>query len=280
MVRSISYAKVLCLSSLILTAGVSATGCLTSSGDDDSRGTGGAGGTGGTGGAGMTSGAGGMAAAAGASSSQCDTSAPEQACTHSAAPMSGKVIDFTSYAGDGTWGVSAKGDLTGGTSAYPPDTNTLILAATGGSLHITGTVPMGGYFGEVFWFGPCVDASAFGGTSFSASGSLGAATMLVQMQSAEDYPIDPGNKKGACHFTDCDTKFTSCQAPTATVTVASDATVIDLPWSSFTAGAPVDGLSPSGLTGLLGIQIQFNCPAAADCPIDLTLGTISFTPPT
>jgi len=273
MVRSGPYSKVLCFGGVVAAAALSATGCLTSSADDDSRNTGGTGGT-----AVAAGGTAGMTAAAG-STSTCDLSAPPQICSMMPAPSTGKIVDFTTYTSSGAWGVAANGDLTGGTSPYSANGNAmnLTVAASGDTLHITGVVPMTLYAGEVFWFGPCVDASAFGGVSFTIGGDPGGANVKVQVQSADDYPIDAGNMKGACKFTDCSTKFNDCTPPTAAATVTTDSTLVSLPWASFTGGNPVPEVTT---TGLVGIQFQFECGAATDCNIDVTLGAIDFIPAT
>jgi hypothetical protein len=128
--------------------------------------------------------------------------------------------------------------------------------------------------GLVFWFGPCVNASAFTGLTFSVGGNLGAAVLKAQIQTHLDYPVDVANTKGGCVFTDCDARFTECAGPTATLTVPATPEAVMLPWSSFTGGTPVAEVTPEGLVGL---QFQIECQSDAECPIDFTLGAISFT---
>jgi hypothetical protein len=50
-------------------------------------------------------------------------------------------------------------------------------------------------------------------------------------------------------------------------------------WDAFTNGSPNAGVNPTGATGLVGLQFQFECQSMdTECAIDLTLGDISLTP--
>ena len=206
------------------------------------------------------------------------TDADIQACDGMPPPASGVLIDFSTYQTNGNWG--AGDQLTGGTSKYHNNADChstdLVLTADGGTLHMTGSIPPSQYAGDVFWFGPCVNAASFGGVSLSVMGDTGGGTLKVQVQTALDYPIDISNRKGACVFTNCDNKWSECAPPTASVTVTADMATVDLPWASFSGGSPNGAVTPEGLVGL---QIQFECPLATDCPIDVTLGAINFLPP-
>jgi hypothetical protein len=222
-----------------------------------------------------------MAGSGGMAPVECMPNPPAQTCSGFVAPAwgdpptSGLMIDFASYMTDGKWGNSANGELTGGTSLYhgPSDVD-LTRAVDAGNLHITASVTPMGYVGVVFWFGPCVNASAFSGIYFSVGGSLGGAVLKAQIQTHVDYPVDVANTKGGCSFTDCDAKFSECAGPTYQVVVPETPEPLDLPWSSFTAGTPVADVTPDALVGL---QFQLECQSDTACTVDLTLGNVGFT---
>jgi hypothetical protein len=260
----------------------STAGCMV----DDSTDTPATGGTAGAGGSsGAMAGAGGAMAGAGGTAVTCMPNPSPLACAPTKAPTWGEppgmtpgvLIDFATYATDdsGKWGASAKGQLTGGTSRYhgPNDTD-LTATAESGSLRLTGTITATGYVGVVFWFGPCVDASAFTGITFSVGGTTGGAVMKAQIQTHEDYPVDVANSKGGCSFTNCDQRFTECAGPTYQLVVPVTPEPVDLPWSSFAGGTPTPEVTPAGLVGL---QYQLECQSDTACTFDITLGSVTLT---
>jgi len=272
MVRSPAYSSVFSFACLIAVGSWSLSACLVSDGDDDA-GTGGTGGTSGTGGTGaMMGGTGGMAgmsmAGTGGGSSSCTVGADEYECGRKEA-TSTTFIDFTTFTAEMKWGVSS--GVNGGTSLYHGTGQNLTVAAEGASLKITGTIPTMSYAGAVFWVATCTDVSTFDGVKLSLAGDATVAALL-QMQSSEDYPIDTSAKKGECAFTDCATQWSECMPPRTTLTVAADATDVELPWANFTGGLPVATFSPDQL---VGVQLQLECQADADCAVNLTLGSVT-----
>jgi len=267
------------LSVIALLGMTSAFGCMV----DDSGDAPATGGSGGVGGSAMAGSGGTAMAGTAGMSTACTPNPTALACSGTLAPAwgdppgatVGKVIDFASYMADGKWGSSANGELTGGTSLYhgPSDAN-LSQFVVDGSLQITATVTPMGYVGIVFWFGPCVNASAFTGLTFAVGGSTGGAVLKAQIQTHVDYPVDTANMKGGCSFTNCDTKFSECAGPTYQVVVPATPETLDLPWSSFAGGLPTATVTPEGIVGL---QFQLECQSDTDCAVDLTLGNISFT---
>jgi hypothetical protein len=290
---------------------LAAASCGGAQGDDDggdeggTSGASGAGPTGGTGaGSGGTSGgsAGSGAAGSGATGGtagtggmeSCTPNPPPQACSGSMPnmhePPDGLLINWETYAAStGNWGNSAVGDLTGGTSKYNGRGVTAPTAElVGTDLHITATVPAytpdvaddaENYSGLVFWFGPCINASAYGGVSFTLSGTMPGAALKLQVQTHENYPADPANTKGACIFDNCDERWSQCKGPDATVVVPAAGEPVTMTWDAFTAGSPNAGVNPTGSTGLVGLQFQVECQSMeAECVVDLTLGDISLTP--
>jgi hypothetical protein len=203
------------------------------------------------------------------------------------APASGVMIDFTTYTVSGTWGSAAQAQLTGGTSLYSgapeadlvqrlPMSNSLPVGADPSAVRLQATVPVGSYTGVVFWFGPCVNASQFGGLAFDATGDLAGATMQVKVQISPNYPVDTANTKGKCQYQSTDTQFSDCVQPFLNVTDLTPAT-FSYPWAAFTGGVPRPDVDPSQL---LGLEFQFQCPAAATaaCAVDMSLGGLTFTP--
>ncbi len=238
---------------------------------------------------------GGDSAAAGAAGASCVLPTAAQACS-GAVPKKAHLVDFATYATDGTWGKSSSGDLTGGTSKFQGSGVTALTLATMGTapttLHVTGTITKSSYAGFVLWFGPCVNAASITneasiatgdpivttpttGLSVSVGGSLGGTRLKIQAQTTEDYPVDTANTKGACLYTACTTKYSECAGPTDTLTtIPATPTATALPWASFVSGKPVAATTGNGL---LGLQFQFECVADTDCTLDVQFGGIDFS---
>jgi hypothetical protein len=258
----------------VLVAGVTVATALSGCGGDDSAPVRNAGGAASVGGSSSTGGA-----------PACDIPTAPQTCAHQMAPKP-VVVDFSTFNG-GNWGNMSAGDLTGGTHPYAAEgVAVLNRSLQGGMLKVTGSLPQGSYAGLVFWFGPCVDLSTIAdGTTGSGlrivmGGSVGGATLKLQVQSETNYPVDTANTKGSCMFTDCATRWDVCKPPTATiptVPAAPDtAAPIELSWGAFTGGSPND--TTDGI-GVVGLQFQWECPSGdVACEIDVTLGSISLLP--
>jgi hypothetical protein len=193
------------------------------------------------------------------------------------APADGLMVDLLNYTMPaGSWGDTSVNEITGGTSLYsgtPADA--LTQSASAGTLELKANIAVGGYTGIVLWFTPCVNATAFTGVEFPATGSLGGATMILKMQTSPDYPVDVTNTKGKCSFTADSNKFNECVQPFMNIT-ALPAGSVNVPWSSLTAGVPMAAVDPAQL---LGFELQFQCPgtASAACALDLKLGNVNFT---
>jgi hypothetical protein len=273
------------------TGGAGGTGGNASGTGGAEAGTGGTGGvvgTGGTSGAGGSAGdagTGGMLAGAGAAGmAACVPNPTPQTCAGFTAPAWGEplgatattMIDFATYMPDGTWGNADNGDLIGGTYLYhgPDDVDPTVTANTT-SLRLSGTITPLGYVGVVFWFDACVDASAFTGIAFSAGGSMGGAVMKAQIQTHVDYPVDVASSKGGCSYTDCEDVFEECSGPIQQLVVPARPETLELPWSVFSDGRPVNEVTPDGLVGL---QYQLECQADTECTFQLTLGNVSLQP--
>ena len=252
--------------------------------------TGAGGSAGASGGSGVTTGAGGSVTTTGAGGSGMSCTLPTvgQTCAGTI-PQSPLVINFARYMPTGSWGNSAMGDLTGGTSAFQGTGVTALALAVEGAdpdarLHVTGTIPVGSYAGFVLWFGPCVNASTFMQTTGTPTttgiaavlgGSLGGSNFKFQVQTHADYPVDVPNMKGACLFTNCDQKFSQCVGPTALMTtIPATPTLTSFPWAAFTGGVPTATTTGNGVVGL---QFQWECVTSPSCSVDVSIGTIILT---
>ena len=115
----------------------------------------------------------------------CPATPTAQACSgavpNSHMPPDGLLINWETYQpSNGNWGNSAVGDLTGGTSKYNGrDVSPITITHECNVIRLTATIPpytpdvaddAENYAGAVFWFGPCIDASSFGGLSFTIGG--------------------------------------------------------------------------------------------------------------
>ena len=221
----------------------------------------------------------------------CTPNPPAQLCSgamvNSHMPPDGLLINWETYTpSNGNWGDSAVGDLTGGTSKYNGvDVMPITITHECNVIRLTATIPAytpevtddaENYAGAVFWFGPCINASSFGGLSFTLGGTMGGAALKLQVQTSENYPADPANTKGECVFTDCATRWSDCKGPDMIVPVPAAPEEVTLPWDMFTAGSPNATVNPEGLVGL---QFQLECQSQdADCVVDITLGEVNLTP--
>jgi hypothetical protein len=178
----------------------------------------------------------------------------------------------------GVWGSAS--DVAGGTFKYVDSTASNALTAdtatTPGSVIVTATLAASGYNGYGLYFkdpDKCWSAAAYQGIRFTVSGSTGGATMLFQVQTNNNYPIDNTNSKGACQGT-WSSGCGNNQAPAITVTAT--ATPVEIKFTDLTGGQP-DAMDPKEI---LGIQWQWNCTTpptgTTSCPINVTLGTVEF----
>jgi hypothetical protein len=273
MVRSLPYSRIFGLLCLVVAGSWSSSACLVKNGDDDdAAGTGGMGGAGGTTAMGGTGGAAaGMAGMSGSgnTASSCAPGHNVFACGMQEI-TSTSFIDFTTYTLDRKWGKS--NGIHGGTSLYKGTGEDLTVAAEGADLKVTGTIPSMSYAGAVFWVSACSDVSAYQGVKLSISGDA-TVSGSIQLQSSENYPVDPSASKGECAYTSCDTRWTECMPPRTTFAVTTNPSEVSYSWDDFMGGAPVETFSPNQL---VGVQYQFECQDDADCDVNLTLGSVTF----
>jgi hypothetical protein len=253
--------------------------------DDDDNDTGGSPAKGGSSSTGGSNSTGGTTSTGGTGGTdECPADPMPQTCSGSPVnmhmPADNLLINWETYVvASGAWGNMAVGDLTGGTSKYNGRmvTQPTVALDADHNLHITATIPPFGsadaenYAGLVFWFGPCVDASTFGGVSFDIGGALNGGLLRLQVQTSENYPADPQNSKGECVYMNCDNRWAECKGPDTVVTVPATPSEVSLTWSAFAGGSPNASVNAAGLVGL---QFQLECPAMTECAVDITLGDI------
>lgn len=122
-------------------------------------------------------------------------------------------------------------------------------------------------FGIYYNSGSCLDASSKTGLELTVSGDLGGCALRFILFSSQNlsYMDDPG--RGGCHDTD-----SVCLG--SYVPVSVNAEKIQIPFSMFTHGAPMDAVDPSQITTL---QWQLSAAdASAGCTADFTVTNLSF----
>lgn len=203
----------------------------------------------------------------------CSNSAPVNCNIASFEPNTYAMGAATDHWQDDTWNDGES--LSGGVYMYTDtETPALVRDLVEGALHVTGTVPTGKYAGWLLWFGPCQDASAFDGIQFTVSGDLPGGTLVAQIQTDENYPIESG--KGSCDYMGVEAdKWNVCKNNSfgvAGVTPTSGFSYY-VPFTDFSGGAPATTVSANQLRG---VQFQINCGPDADCPVDVRLHDLRF----
>jgi hypothetical protein len=205
------------------------------------------------------------------------------ACGHMPAPQQA-ITAFSNFLATDcsvsscSWGSKANGELTGGTFTYKsPDplgasiTISPTVDPAAGNLHLTASLPGGGYAGFGFWFESCTSAATYTGIAFTVGGSLGGGSAEFQVQTSKNYPIDAINLKGEC----TGSWSSGCASNKSPLLVSASPTPTTFLWTGLAGGQPETTVDP---TELLGIQWQINCPAtAATCAVDVTLDDVTFS---
>jgi hypothetical protein len=200
-----------------------------------------------------------------------------QTCAKSALPQ-GKVdfLNFLAFDNStGAWGASTGADagLTGGTSKYSSSGSTITYDGTQGNLHITADITANGYVGLTFWFVPCVDLSPYTGVTLSIGGTGSGVVTKLMVQTNPDYPIEVANARGACAYVT--SKWSECVSPTTTLAMPASPEVMQVPFAAFAGGKPAAGVDADQV---LGYQVQFECPGATACSLDVTLDEVGVYP--
>jgi hypothetical protein len=199
-------------------------------------------------------------------------------CTKPPAPADGgnpTLIDFTKgCGGDAGPNLACFGtypSLYGGTFAFAPTTDMSPDPDSGAGCNIFGTQStfaatldttagtwtiggeIGGYSGGGLYIGPCVDATGFTGIQFMLSGSIastsdaaGSNQLQIQVSQLSDWNV--ASVGGTCTGTTCNPFVSSFNIP-------ATPTLVKVPFSMLTGGAPVSTFDPAHI-----IQIQWQFP--------------------
>ena len=160
-------------------------------------------------------------------------------------------------------------DLSGGTFTYSGDPSDIAYVLEDEALHITGTV--NDYAGLGMWFGPCVDASAYAGVTFTIGGTvgeMGEAVLQVQQSDNKAFEDTNGSIRG-----DCDSDVNTCAYNEAVYSVPETAGEVSVCFADMTGGSPNASVDNSMLYAL---QFQFHCETDGMCALDVTLDDVMF----
>ncbi len=182
---------------------------------------------------------------------------------------------------NGKWGASA--NLNGGAFKYVDadmKSSFSSVAYSTGQIAVKGHIAA--YSGVGLWFGtfgtqpaPCADASDYQGVSFEVvNNGTETPNIKLALQVHDDAPIDKTNTRGGCAWDSEATRYTMCAYPGAEVTLPTDGSAIQVPWSMFAGGAPV--ADAQGGTKLDGLQFEFWKEGATPYDIDIILKNIKF----
>jgi hypothetical protein len=256
--------------------GVGGTGGATGGTGGTAGGGGGSGGAaGGTGGStGGTGGTGGSTGGTGGSTGGTG------ACSNNPISGDGLITDFSEFTPGTSWTSGSRGwgdeDLSGTTEHYGASGVTLTATITsGGSLRLTSSIPNFQFVGFQLDFSTCSDASAFTGISVTTQGNAGGSNLFLQLETSRNMPNDYPD--GQCEYSSEANRWVDCVYNRTAITgITATSQVVELPWSQFTGGVPID---PVDETELLGVQLQFECTAGSDCAIDVTIAELRFIAP-
>jgi hypothetical protein len=185
-------------------------------------------------------------------------------CTPTAPPN--EIISNFLVWDDGEWGEDM--GLTGGTFSYTGDgTEEFAYAAVDEALSITGTI--NDYAGIGMWFGPCTDASAYDGISFTMGGTVGEDGQAVfQLQQSDNKEVEDAVRG------DCDSAVNDCVNNEVAYDVPEEAATVQICFADMSGGDPNGEVDPSMLYAL---QYQFNCETDAACALDATIDDLKFS---
>jgi hypothetical protein len=252
----------------LISAGLLAAGCSSSS--SNGTGKGGSGGGAGAGGAGGHGGAGGAGGGAGQGGSSGDAGA--QACNgHTAVvPTSPLITDFS--------GDAAASTVAGAYTFAAPSLTAPTTTTTAAGLVATINTGVPGASGDTYAgfglpFNSCTDGSAYSGVKFHIGGTLSAACSI---QFSAIFSED-ATAATTAPFATC--TAASCYPPAAIFTLPAAPADVTVMFSTVTGGAPISAMVIK--SELNGIQWQVNVPTSPDaggCTGMVTITNISFVP--
>ena len=198
--------------------------------------------------------------------------------THTAVPS--LITDFsefpanTSFSTAQAWGGTSI--LNGTTFIYGTSGVTLTATTTtDGKLRLQVALPSNDFVGFGLSFSICGNASAFTGISASIGGTLGNATLVWQIQTDNDTPINTSTGKGRCAYPS-GTMWNDCGYNSYTFasgSVPSTPTTFNEAWSQFTGGKPVTTIEANEI---IGTQWQLECRTGGTCNVNITIDDVKF----
>jgi hypothetical protein len=150
--------------------------------------------------------------------------------------------------------------------SYHYSDGTVAETLTASNWHVAGKTGVYGAF--AIGFSCITDASQFKGIEFTIKGNAGMtgrvtlwAEFATDFQGSKD-PAKPS--RGLCDG--------NCKAPTFTVDVTAAETLVQVPWSAFRGGKPMDTVNPAQITGIQWVFAS----AQAAYDVDVTVGKLHF----
>jgi len=194
-------------------------------------------------------------------------------CASAVGPTNGVITDFADWdAVTGRWGTGA---LTGNVYPYGGTGTTMNAKVEGNptGLHITGSIPSGGYGGGGLTFLSCLTVASFTKVSFDVYGSAAGCAIELQLQTYDQRPVDQ-TPAGACKNdggSDCYKFPAKSQVVNLTNAVSAPGTTVSVTLSSFA------NWSTAAAGQMVGMQWQFTSSGGA-CTPNATFTNIKFLP--
>ena len=250
----------------LVSAGLISFGCSSS----NSSTTGSGGSTAASGGGTGTGASGGSAGTGTAGATSQDAG---NACTGKTdvAPTDGVIDEFTAV---GDAGATPSG-IPGGYTTYSDPPGALpTVTFVNGTAHVvenTAATASPRYVGFVLYFNKCVNASAFTGIEFTASGSMTGCTLQLSANYSENDNKASDPIKGSCSMPPAADCYSNQKVVTGITTTP---TTVKTPWSAFAGGVPT---GPTDSTQLTGIQWQLTIGAGTGtCAADISITDVKF----
>lgn len=171
------------------------------------------------------------------------------------------ISDFSAPAGDGS-GVAfgAEAGIAGGTFFYSTEPGALRADVSAGDWHLSGTIRSIAGFGLYLAGCTQLDASAYGGISFTLWGSIGAGGSLVffvgtaanqvsdEWINEREENAEPPNL-GRC--VPASGRYDgTCREPRVALAVAESPVALDVAWRDLVGGCPAPSIDPREITAL------------------------------
>jgi hypothetical protein len=188
-------------------------------------------------------------------------------------PPNGAITDLTDWnATTARWGTGA---LTGDVYQYGAAGAAMAAKVEGSpaGLHLSGSVPSGGYGGGGLTFFSCLTSASFTKISFDVYGSAAGCSIELQLQTYDQRPVDQ-TPPGACKSDGGSSCFkfpAKSQIVNLSSAVAAPGTTVSATLSTFT------NWSATAAGQIVGMQWQF-LSSSGTCTPNATFTNIKFLP--